>query len=604
MQIIKTRSELLKVLPKNLIVAELGVFRGEFSKEMLESITPKELHLIDIWEGMMGSADKDGKNFNMANLNDLYNGLQTLYKDNPVVKFHKGDSCAVLSQFPDNYFDVVYIDSVHTYQHVLRELEMSYKKVKDGGYILGHDYCQQTNGVILAVNEFCKKYGYQIEYLTEDGCPSFYIRNKKAQPTFHIAVFSMGDLDYKSPAKEVLADYFKTHNYPFSFIETIGNVNYKNAFPPWCKLLVHRLIEADFILCWDLDLLPVSNTYDIRAALDLTRINAVTDTSLLLGAGNPFPLFKYNTGLLGIPKSYQVFMEKIYADFAPGTRPSWEQYYVNDELANQKISVNELAPEWNYFYLQSNPLKIQPKNVHYTWEHVKNNRCVLIQKHKELYFAGKVQPNYFEYAYWNLCKEYTITSIERMKRLYNSVLEVNRAGLTGDFVECGVYKGGSVMLMAMAQATFNRQRVIHLYDTFNGMTPPEDIDRDFNNVPAFVNFASYACIYGLAKVKENLKQTNYPEDKLVYHVGDVLQTLLADLPEKISILRLDTDWYASTKDELEKLYPKLESGGILIVDDYGHWKGARKAVDEYFSQLGINPEFEQIDYTAVLHKKP
>ena len=65
---------------------------------MLESITPKELHLIDIWEGMMGSADKDGKNFNMANLNDLYNGLQTLYKDNPVVKFHKGDSCAVLSQ--------------------------------------------------------------------------------------------------------------------------------------------------------------------------------------------------------------------------------------------------------------------------------------------------------------------------------------------------------------------------------------------------------------------------------------------------------------------------------------------------------------------------
>ena len=82
--------------------------------------------------------------------------------------------------------------------------------------------------------------------------------------------------------------------------------------------------------------------------------------------------------------------------------------------------------------------------------------------------------------------------------------------------------------------------------------------------------------------------------------GDVAETLLEskNLPEKIAILRLDTDWYESTRIELERLYPLLEPGGVLIIDDYGHFDGARKAVDEYFK--AERPWMHYVDYTCRL----
>jgi O-methyltransferase len=105
-------------------------------------------------------------------------------------------------------------------------------------------------------------------------------------------------------------------------------------------------------------------------------------------------------------------------------------------------------------------------------------------------------------------------------------------------------------------------------------------------------------IFNEEQVKEALRTSGYPEDRLHFVKGPVEQTLPAGAPEQLALLRLDTDWYESTKHELEHLYPRLTDGGVLIIDDYGHWEGARRAVDEYFEQSGKPLLLNRIDYTG------
>ena len=133
------------------------------------------------------------------------------------------------------------------------------------------------------------------------------------------------------------------------------------------------------------------------------------------------------------------------------------------------------------------------------------------------------------------------------------------------------------------------------------MTTPEEIDIDLNNNKASNILQSVLCYSSLTEVKENLSKTKFDNDKLKFIVGDVSETLVIEnnKPDKISLLRLDTDWYKSTKDELIHLYPKLINGGVLIIDDYGHWEGSKIATDEYFKENNISVEIIKIDYTGV-----
>ena len=93
-------------------------------------------------------------------------------------------------------------------------------------------------------------------------------------------------------------------------------------------------------------------------------------------------------------------------------------------------------------------------------------------------------------------------------------------------------------------------------------------------------------------------ETGYPMAQIQFVSGMVEQTLLKQKPEKVALLRLDTDWYESTKCELEQLFPRLVPGAVLIIDDYGHWDGCRRAVDEYFEQHQVRMLLNRIDYTA------
>lgn len=198
---------------------------------------------------------------------------------------------------------------------------------------------------------------------------------------------------------------------------------------------------------------------------------------------------------------------------------------------------------------------------------------------------------------YQISAPFTMTSLKKMQRLHESIVYINQNNIEGSFVECGVFKGGSVMNMALTQLKFKKIVHIYLYDTFEGMTPSGEFDVNYRGVSAksILQNPSKMCICSLDQVRSNLKLTGYPQEFLHFRKGDVTVTLKNEAPQTIALLRLDTDWYESTRIELEVLYPNLIKGGVLILDDYGYWKGARKAVDDYFSSIGITPKFEPIE---------
>lgn len=209
--------------------------------------------------------------------------------------------------------------------------------------------------------------------------------------------------------------------------------------------------------------------------------------------------------------------------------------------------------------------------------------------------------------YYNQCKTYTRTSIERMYSIYKSVEFITEHDIEGDLVECGTWRGGSAMMMALSLKGFNSlKKNIYLYDTFEGMSAPTDKDVTFDGEAASVLLEasqddkenSVWCASSVEEVRHNLLNTGYPSEKFQFIKGKVEDTIPVQAPEKISLLRLDTDWYESTYHELKYLYPLLVKNGVLIIDDYGHWKGAREATDNYFHESREIILLNRIDYTG------
>lgn len=201
---------------------------------------------------------------------------------------------------------------------------------------------------------------------------------------------------------------------------------------------------------------------------------------------------------------------------------------------------------------------------------------------------------------------YTMTSVERLAALCLAVDYVVHNNIAGAFVECGVWKGGSSMAAAMRYMQLGRENVpFYLFDTFEGMSQPskEDIRHATGETAEQLLATSEKddqvwARASLDEVKGNLRSTGYPESQVHFIKGMVESTIPVSAPERISILRLDTDWYESTRHELVHLFPRLSKHGVLIIDDYGHWAGARKAVDEFFAGEEISPLLLRIDNTG------
>lgn len=190
-------------------------------------------------------------------------------------------------------------------------------------------------------------------------------------------------------------------------------------------------------------------------------------------------------------------------------------------------------------------------------------------------------------------KPFTMTSPERLNAFILATRHVVRHNIPGDIVECGVWRGGSMQACAKTLLSLGEtDRDLHLFDTFEGMPPPtaEDLRRDGKSAEDLLAAQGKDrpiwAIASLEDVQAGFEQVPYPGERVHYVQGMVEDTVPQQAPERISILRLDTDWYASTKHELEYLYPRLVSGGVLLIDDYGYWQGSRQAVDEFLEKTG------------------
>ncbi len=204
-------------------------------------------------------------------------------------------------------------------------------------------------------------------------------------------------------------------------------------------------------------------------------------------------------------------------------------------------------------------------------------------------------------------KPYTMTSSARVFALCDAVKYIHDKNIEGDIVECGVWKGGSMMAVAETLLrSCDASRNLYLFDTFEGMSPPTDKDVDFwgKTAESLLGHSDakvadlFWCRATMELVKSAIDSVGYPSEKIHLCKGMVEQTIPLSAPDKISLLRLDTDWYESTKHEMEHLFPRLSKGGVLIIDDYGHWQGARKAVDEFLEKHNVKILLNRIDYSG------
>jgi O-methyltransferase len=202
-----------------------------------------------------------------------------------------------------------------------------------------------------------------------------------------------------------------------------------------------------------------------------------------------------------------------------------------------------------------------------------------------------------------------MTSSERIFALIQAVRYFQKRAIPGSIVECGVWKGGSMAATAPALLEKNDVRCDwYLVDTFEGMTDPSSKNVDYSGVSASQGLArdsGFKCADApLAEVKKLMYATGYPPERIHFVPGRVEDIIPASAPESIALLRLATDWYESTRHELMHLFPRLATGGVLVIDDYGHWRGSRLACDEYFEQNRIQILLNRIDFTGRIALKP
>ena len=168
------RHHFLRRLPRGAVVAELGVFRGEFSRQILKEARPRELHLIDGWWELYGERFPDwgpyndhGRVLTREAYEETVRAVERSAPSGTRWKIHVGDDCEILGRFPDGYFDWVYLDSSHQYEHTLRELRLLDAKVKPQGLITGHDWIEDpasvNHGAYLAIRDFCAETGWRLD---------------------------------------------------------------------------------------------------------------------------------------------------------------------------------------------------------------------------------------------------------------------------------------------------------------------------------------------------------------------------------------------------------------------------------------------------------
>jgi hypothetical protein len=357
-------------------------------------------------------------------------------------------------------------------------------------------------------------------------------------PTLCVVVFAIGSISYKSDSKAILSDYFKRHAISYKFIEEApAGIDMKGSHPSWWKLMVHSIVPGyDFIICWDLDLLPRDPHVEVLHEFHRSSLCFAWDSHAKHFPTDKFrPSFKYNGGLMGIPASYADFMKSIFLKYAPGTYPSYEQYYLNDELETYKIPVHELPADINVLYSFSEfpSARLQ----HYTYKHEAKSK---IHSHYEQYFGIQ---------------------------LFDTRLDMIRALVSpkGNLCEIGIFKG----TMAKQIEPALDPSLFVLIDYFEGNMGSGD--QDGNNFE-FVDLGT--CYREL---------TNYFKAKssVVVMKGDSVTSMNTYPDQTFDAIYIDGDHsYEGCKRDLETAFRKIKKGGYIMGHDYE--MNMKKATREYF----------------------
>lgn len=382
-----------------------------------------------------------------------------------------------------------------------------------------------------------------------------------------VMVIAIGDIFYKADAKEVLIHYFKKHDIPYVFLEEDpAHLNPKGVHPSWLKMICHRILTGyDAIICWDLDMLPTSPDTIVIDDFDMSKICLAYDSlAKRMIAGDVFmpfcPDFKYNGGLICIPNSHRNFTEDIFDTFAPGTLPSWEQYYLNNIISESEMDIHELPHDINVLYscegFESARLK------HYTFgDHAKH----YIPSHKRHYFSD----------------------ISGHPKIYDNRLDMifELVPKGSAICEIGIFKGDLAKQLLKLEPT----RLV-LLDLFEGECGSGD--HDGNNFKYINLNDSYK------------KLRDYFPAEVSIVKGDSSTSLSLEPDDSFHMIYIDGDHsYEGCKNDLMEAYKKVKSGGFIMGHDYEmnmhkaknpYEFGVRKAVDEFCA------EFSQTIYAKAI----
>jgi len=183
---------------------------------------------------------------------------------------------------------------------------------------------------------------------------------------------------------------------------------------------------------------------------------------------------------------------------------------------------------------------------------------------------------------------YTLLDLERIRSLWNLVKDVRSRKIEGDVVECGSYKGGSSAVLRMGMGP---HRKLWIYDSFQGLPEPSAQDGEE------AQYYAGECDALAREVFKILRATGASREEFVIRKGWFQDTFLQELPEQVSLLHCDVDWYESVNSVLETFYPLIPKGGTIILDDFGHWEGCRMAFFEFCEKYGERPLLERVGYT-------
>lgn len=194
-----------------------------------------------------------------------------------------------------------------------------------------------------------------------------------------------------------------------------------------------------------------------------------------------------------------------------------------------------------------------------------------------------------------LLTSYSMAGLQVLEKLYVLGRDVVARNISGDWVECGVCNGGSAAAIACAFRDTDRKG--WLYDSFMGMPSTREVDG--RAADQYIG----ACVGSEDKVREALRIVHYSENNYIIRRGHFKDTFRDPTPQTISFLHVDADWYDSVILSLKTFYDLVAEGGVIVLDDFGHWEGCREAFYDFVKQRGLKPLLERFGHTQAFWVK-